>query len=111
MKNKTCGECKHFYDYENRCTPCVWCKPTDDACVGFEPQPITNGDRIRQMSNERLAGFISSRVECLGGVLGLADCPGNQMDCVKCWEIWLNAPADAPDTNVDTKESEVEDEP
>ena len=101
MKNKTCGECRHldgdrycnFLDFEP--------KPEMGGCANFEPKP-TNGDKIRQMSNERLAGFISSRVECLGGALGLADCPGNQMDCVKCWEIWLNAPA--------KEESEVQDD-
>lgn len=108
MENKTCGECK-CYDMHGGCDKIpntLWIHSTNIACIKFEAKNPTNGDRIRQMSNERLAGFISSRVECLAGALGIADCPGDQMDCVKCWGIWLNAPA-GNDTNVPTNESEV----
>ena len=97
MKNKTCGECRFFVanpGHGGCCTfICDAMCDDDRACDSFANP--TNGDRIRQMSNERLACFISSRVECLGGALGLDDCPGDQIDCVKCWGIWLNAPAES----------------
>lgn len=98
-KEKTCGDCRHFDGRYNLCAVTSdFCtvEPDYSACDDFEQKPKpTNGDRIRQMSNERLAGFIYSRVECIGGALGLADCPGDQMDCFKCWEIWLNAPVES----------------
>jgi hypothetical protein len=102
-QNRTCGECKYFVtsDYLDVCVVECETRRADSVCNHrdeFKPKVITNGDRIRQMSNERLAGFISSRVECLGGALGLADCPGDQMNCVKCWEIWLNAPAESKES-------------
>lgn len=52
---KTCGECKHYYDYVPRRAPCCWSKPTENVCVEFEQRVITNGDKIRQKTNEQFA--------------------------------------------------------
>lgn len=56
MNNKTCGECKHFsYSDEGRCMDDEWTFRDSDACEKFKPKVVTNGDRIRQMSNDELA--------------------------------------------------------
>jgi hypothetical protein len=56
MKNKTCGECrKHDID-------CIIAKQAP-ACDFFEPKVITNGDRIRSMSDVELADILSPRCE------------------------------------------------
>lgn len=84
MKNKTCGECKHFKD--------GWCVYSDDPfevekdspyCDDrfFAPKPtLTNGDKIRQMSNEGIAAFVCGvlndrREETFRSVLGLLNAP------------------------------------
>lgn len=56
MKTKTCGECKH-------CSSCCsWVKPDINAnsCEDFEPKTLTNGDKIRQMSDEELAELLTN---------------------------------------------------
>lgn len=82
MKNKTCGECKHYIAM-SRCILYRQFVDDDDCCDSYtpKPQPSTNGDVIRQMSNEELlrvfeesCGKFSSREEFLD---------------------WLNAPAES----------------
>lgn len=56
-ETKTCGECKH-YDFVGQCNYVYEFNnihANDKACEYFEPKIITNGDRIRQMSDEELA--------------------------------------------------------
>ena len=55
MKNKTCGECRHFRceDFKKMC---LWRDSHREACADFDPP--TNGDKIRQMSNEEIAAFV-----------------------------------------------------
>lgn len=57
MENKTCGECKWFVlNSEGRCRSNEGEEnANNDCCSFFEQKAITNGDRIRQMSNEELA--------------------------------------------------------
>lgn len=59
MKNKTCKECKHFEvdTVSAVCEKKRWiCDDDAPACNRFEQKPkMTNGDKIRQMSNEELA--------------------------------------------------------
>ena len=111
MKNKTCGGCKYFYDYENRCTPCVWCKPTDGACAEFEPQTITNGDRIIAGGMRALAEIFDDLANncnkckyCIHQTKDYGcrfDDPHDEYDegylddddCLNGFEAWLNAPA------------------
>jgi hypothetical protein len=79
--NKTCGECQ-WYDYHHLlCVVGGDVATTDCACDSFIPIKHTNGDVIRQMSNEELlrvfeesCGKFSSREEFLD---------------------WLNAPAES----------------
>ena len=51
----------------------------------------TNADRIRSMSDEELAGYMSD-VQTYGGCPnhGAQDC---QEDCSKCWLDWLRQEA------------------
>ena len=62
MKNKTCGECK--YHIGTRCNlpkETFIVMPEIEACRHFTQKPkMTNGDKIRQMSDEELAEFINS---------------------------------------------------
>jgi hypothetical protein len=124
MNNNTCGDC-FFYNPKmtrNGCGMCtattglfkgMYVDPTMKVCVwacteNVEKKPIpplTNGDKIRQMNTS--------------GLMDVIVCPHPDKDCIHrnmngyacrcCKRDWLNAPADAPDTNVGTKESEVED--
>lgn len=91
-KGKTCGEC-HFYNPKttrNGCGMCttgrfkgLYVDPLMKACVwsiGGSKRKITNGDRIRRMSNERLAAFVCGllndrREETFRSVLDLLNAP------------------------------------
>lgn len=133
MSNKTCGECRFLSDAKKigvceKMKLCL-CPAELPACSKFERKVITNGDVIRQTSNEELAKFF-------GCLRHLEMCPHAHSDypCEKCNLDWLNAPAEsqlndaiqnvikdgaknaieiheaayAPDMNVATKESEAE---
>lgn len=82
-KTKTCGECKH-------CSSCCsWVKPDINAnsCEDFEPKVITNGDKIRQMRNDELVGFL----DCSACLYAGHDC-ANQ-DCTEGKLAWLKQEA------------------
>ena len=92
MKNKTCGECRFFESKEFIC-----CHSGDDteahfiACLEFEPIPKpTNGDVIRQMSNEELAELIDN--SCKACAKDVTEC---DTECVNGILAWLNAPAES----------------
>jgi hypothetical protein len=86
MSNKTCRECKHCTNKKIIAT----CKHigivTDDipVCSKFELKAVTNGDRIRQMSNEELAEFL----------VDAADDIVNNNRSKDDVLAWLNAPAE-----------------
>ena len=90
--NKTCGECKHLNRELAFCRACgvSWLKKSDGAnCKYFDkPTPPTNGDKIRQMSNEELNNLIDCPFE---------DCRYKfyDMECRECKLEWLNAPAES----------------
>ena len=112
MKTKTCGECKYFFvDSEGYCISNDGSENAhNDACSFFEPKIVTNGDHIRQMSNEELAKhwkqplcyccIHGKRVD--NGEGAWCNAPSGT-DCSNGFLAWLNAPAES-------KESEVEDE-
>ena len=108
MSNKTCGECKHCTrddfgieccDKHGICNISEKRKP----CFAFEPiepkQP-TNGDKIRQMSNEELASFISVHTICSNCPARTEECLHNASKvCKRKWLNWLNAPAESEANN------------
>ena len=116
LNNKTCGECRFYAKETEHCKlkGIGWKFATDTPCSGFTPRkPITNGDRIRQMDNAETAEFFGFVVSICPPIRGRKsdNCPDG---CKECWLNWLNAPAgedsnapaNAPDMNVATKESE-----
>ena len=93
---KTCGECKHLNKELAFCHKCgaKWIKETDGVnCKYFEKiTPPTNGDKIRQMSNEELAKLRVYHCPPVPAEF----CKGTDtVKCVKCWLAWLNAPAES----------------
>lgn len=101
MKNKTCGECQ-WYDYHHLlCVVGGDVAPTDCACDSFIPIKLTNGDKIRQMSDEELAEFFALSFMC-------DTCPLKDVECIgygetertyaHCYDklfSYLNAPAES----------------
>lgn len=92
MKNKTCGECKHFNTQKDKCLyngRFSMSKSYFDACIYFEQKSITNGDKLRQMSDEELVGFVS----CSACIYAYQDCADKT--CTEGRLAWLNAPAES----------------
>jgi hypothetical protein len=85
MKNKTCGECKYFVGNGEDCIYYCNIESTDAPCECFKKP--TNGDRIRQMSDEELVGF----VDCSACIYAGHDC-ANQ-DCTEGKLAWLKQEA------------------
>lgn len=95
MKKKTCGECKHFEvdDVAATCEKKRWiCDDDAPACKRFEPKVVTNGDKIRQMSNEELAKILRMCKSCAYYGECLTD-PNKNGQCYYGRLEWLNAPA------------------
>lgn len=53
--NKNCGDCKNYLAEYYHCQKNDVMAEDFNTCEDFEPKVITNGDRLRQMSNERFA--------------------------------------------------------
>lgn len=88
MKTKTCGECKYYVPYS--ICPCVGVNNITDYCERFEPKVITNGDKIRQMSDEELAKKFGYPCP----PLYKKHCRGdNPEECAECWLNWLRQEA------------------
>jgi hypothetical protein len=64
MKNKTCGECRYYFEQADFCRLNAWeCIEEDEKCCeDFEPS--TNGDKIRQMSDDELAEKLVYQCSC-----------------------------------------------
>lgn len=97
MPNKTCGECKHF-DWVGQCNKVIEFNNVhapDKSCSFFEP--LTNGDKIRQMSNEELAIEFATVTDCGN----CDDCPVKDYCTTECcdpipaWVAYFNAPAES----------------
>ena len=96
MNNKTCGECQWYDDQHLLCVVGGDVEPTDCACDSFIPIKFTNGDKIRQMSNDELAGKFGYPCP----PLPKKHCNGiDNIECTECWLNWLNAPAESEGTN------------
>ena len=97
LSEKTCGECKHY-------TECNWVTPDviADNCEDFELKIITNGDKIRQMSNEDLADRFGIHAMCDFCPAESAACQkgnANIKNCRQAWLDYLNAPAEREGNN------------
>ena len=98
MKNKTCGECRHFScSDEGRCMDNEWTFCDSDACDKFQPKVITNGDVIRQGGNDALIDFadgIRRRMCHYCAFSKDKSCVDKTGDCWEGVRAWLNAQAE-----------------
>lgn len=86
MSGRKCDTCRNRGDF------CDMCK-NDDR---YHPkkdyyEPLTNGDRIRAMTDEELAEFLSFGTLTCSGVD--ADACSRTDDCTECRLAWLKKPA------------------
>lgn len=73
-----------------------------EGCNYYSSHAPTNGDRIRTMSNEELAGIM--QCECPPGT----ECSRSiDYPCVTCWLDWLNKPAESVKPINDYKEVRI----
>ena len=56
--------------------------------------PLTNADRIRAMSDEKLAELIDRETDSCAPT---GDCERMSRDCKACWLEWLQQPAEEDD--------------
>lgn len=97
--NRTCGECKYYIPQGRMCNLRIALRnirPSDRDCGCFRKKTITNGEKLWTSGYDAVITFCKT-----------------WMEKFSCWaeaEDWLNAPADAPDTDVGTKESDGKDE-
>lgn len=83
--------------YEGSCF--LWYLHEDEVeSIEYKATPITNGDKIRAMSNRELADFLrnfdsyDTLVETI-----CKDCVWSDSctkSCVECLEVWLNSPVE-----------------
>lgn len=82
-KTRMCCTCKH--KSKAMCQyPCI-------ECFGWNkhvpnPLPMTNADRIRNMTDEELAEFFSGRCDIRVGGIEICD---SQHNCKDCFLKWL----------------------
>ena len=97
IKEEPCMDCggKGFIAKFSECS--VWSErcPNCDG-TGIVKVPMTNADRIRAMSDEELAEFLSDFKDCAGDCLvgrGVKDCSGI---CAtrETLKMWLQQPAE-----------------
>lgn len=74
---------------------CIGTKEVDpcpgyDKCKQYKPNYTTNADRIRAMSDEKLAEIIV----CPKGLFDRMDCFDDNRDCKHCTLEWLQQPAE-----------------
>ena len=65
-KEKNCGNCANYAQHFNHkdCGSCLvthYPDNTESAPSNWKAKPMTNGDRIRAMSDKELAGFLAGK--------------------------------------------------
>jgi hypothetical protein len=97
MTNKTCGECRYFNDDFTLCLHWRYEDITNVSGVCNYFAPLTNGDKIRQMSDEELKDVIFGNRCYYCAFKTEDDCCSrpNSKDCPDGIEAWLNAPAES----------------
>lgn len=81
-----CADCKHF---SAETCYCKRSKVTVCSCYGCceGARTVTNADKIRALSDDELAEWMSHEPQ-----------PG--CGCLECWQIWLQQPANAGEWKV-----------
>ena len=98
----TCEDCRRFNAKNNVCALLEKTVRPGYGCYEGEPRIITNGDRIRQMSDEELAEYlwqVGDTVSCPGAPGHWKDwkCPVEETtgpcDSYGCWLDWIKQEA------------------
>ena len=76
---------------------CEQADRVEDYCINHEERPMTNADRIRQMTDEELAELWWERVDC-GECPVHRDCKMTGQDCKQLALSWLKQEVDNGDT-------------
>lgn len=104
MENKkTCGECRHISADSLYCKKLLCSLSSRDQVSPFcgEWEPKTNGDKIRQMSNEELAEYFVYEIgEMFASTLITDKTFDTYESAVDATEAYLNAPAESEVENV-----------
>lgn len=88
MENKSgkCSSCKHRIDPDGwaACDGCI-----HDEGLKDRYEPMTNADRIRNMTDEELAEYLSNVHYCPTP----SPCDPTK-NCKDCWTEWLRSPVE-----------------
>ena len=76
---------------------CEQADRVEDYCINHEERPMTNADRIRQMTDEELAELWWERVDCVVCPVH-RDCKMTGQDCKQLALSWLKQEVDNGDT-------------
>jgi len=90
-----CVMCKHEgSDFFDLCCECEYPENSDDPPTKYEPKLMTNGDRIRSMSDEELAELMCHNVS--NGTVNCAFCAAAEFCRMghNGWLDWLKQEAD-----------------
>ena len=82
-----CDRCVRYPCSENETKLMTLC-----PAYSPKPKPTTNADRIRAMSDEKLANWLCAHSSCHN-----CEGVGNCMDGLNGWLDWLQSPADGGD--------------
>lgn len=91
-----CVMCKHEgRDLYDGCCECEYPENSDDPPTKYEQKTMTNGDRIRSMSDEELAAWIDGSFKCADwcdtSKFPNGDCM--EVPCLGCIIDWLRQEA------------------
>ena len=67
---------------------CSYCTATQEVACEYNRQ--TNGDRVRSMSNEKLANVLGDKYVCPPS----GNCAETFGNCDSCWLKWLEKPVE-----------------
>lgn len=88
-KPEKCATCKQSCKADGWvvCANCI-----HDSSRKDRYEPLTNGDRIRNMTDEELAKFLSTGTFICEGLKDICE---NMPGCEECRLTWLKAPAES----------------
>lgn len=89
MKTNPCARCKYNNTPEGVmvCDECVYDRSRKDRF-----RPLTNADRIRNMTDDELAKLLSTGTFICEGIKDICE---NMPGCEECRLAWLKAPAES----------------
>ena len=100
MNNKPCGECKHYNAAMFHCEKHDVMAEAHNTCEDCTAKTITNGDKIRQMSNEEFATDYATYSHIHDLYVARLCPPSGKLyttmeEAIQANLAWLNAPAES----------------